>query len=328
MTSKAFVANIVVLLGVAILFSVSWCEAGYLRYDFYKSCCPSAESTVEKVVKKYIKKDETLAAPLLRMHFHDCFVRGCDGSVLLNSTKKNEAEKDAIPNLSLRGFEVIDDAKAELEKICPGVVSCADIVSLAARDAVVASKGPYWEVKTGRRDGRISRANEVLNHNIPAPVFNFAELKASFARKGLNVKDLVVLSGAHTIGIGHCNSFSNRLYNFTGKGNMDPSLEKSYAEELKRKCKSLADNTTIVPMDPASPLNFDSDYFSNLISHRGLFQSDAALLTNYISKIIVEQQLKENSFFDNFKYSIQKMGEIGVLRGSAGEIRKHCAFVN
>jgi peroxidase len=234
------------------------------------------------------------------------------------------AEKAAIPNLSLRGYEVIDDAKAELEKICPGVVSCADILSIVARDAVVAAgKGPFWRVKTGRRDGRISIASEALS-NLPSPFFNFAQLKASFARKGLSVKDLVVLSGGHTIGIGHCNLFSNRLYNFTGKGDMDPSLDKSYADELKTKCKTLADSTTIVGMDPGSAVTFDSHYFSNLKSHRGLFQSDAALLTDSISKNIVEKQLKENSFFDNFRNSIQKMGEIGVLTGSAGEIRKHC----
>jgi peroxidase len=89
---------------------------------------------------------------------------------------------------------------------------------------------------------------------------------------------------------------------------MDPSLDKSYADELKTKCKSLADTTTIVAMDPGSALTFDSHYFSNLKSHRGLFQSDAALLTDSISKNIVEKQLKENSFFDNFKNSIQQDG--------------------
>lgn len=60
-------------------------------------------------------------------------LQGCDASVLLNSTG---AEKQAIPNLSLAGFDVIDDIKAKVENECRGVVSCADIVALAARDAV------------------------------------------------------------------------------------------------------------------------------------------------------------------------------------------------
>ena len=65
-------------------------------------------------------------------------MQGCDGSVLLNSINNNQAEKAAIPNLSLRGFNIIDDVKSSLEKICPGVVSCADILTLVARDAVEA----------------------------------------------------------------------------------------------------------------------------------------------------------------------------------------------
>ena len=63
-------------------------------------------------------------------------MQGCDGSVLLNSTSKNQAEKAAIPNQLLTGYQVIDAVKSAVEKICPGVVSCADIVALVARDAV------------------------------------------------------------------------------------------------------------------------------------------------------------------------------------------------
>lgn len=66
---------------------------------------------------------------------HICMMyeQGCDGSVLLNGST---SEKTAIPNQSLRGFQVIDGVKAAVEKACPGVVSCADILALVARDAV------------------------------------------------------------------------------------------------------------------------------------------------------------------------------------------------
>jgi peroxidase len=104
------------------------------RVGFYSSTCPKAESIVKSTVASHVNSDSSLAAGLLRMHFHDCFVQGCDGSVLITGSG---TEKTALPNLGLRGFEVIDDAKTKLETACPGVVSCADIVALAARDSVV-----------------------------------------------------------------------------------------------------------------------------------------------------------------------------------------------
>lgn len=67
------------------------------------------------------------------MVFFVLFLKGCDASVLLDGPK---TEKTANPNQSLRGFYVIDAAKAALEKACPGVVSCADVLNIAARSAV------------------------------------------------------------------------------------------------------------------------------------------------------------------------------------------------
>ncbi|OMO98384.1 Plant peroxidase [Corchorus olitorius] len=253
---------------------------------------------------------------------------GCDGSVLLDSTANNTAEKDAIPNQSLGGFDVIEEIKSQLEKTCPGVVSCADILALAARDSVSFQfKKPLWEVQLGRRDGTISKASEALS-NIPSPFFNFTTLQQSFASKGLSVQDLVVLSGGHTIGVGHCNFFSNRLYNFTGNGDQDPSLDSNYAAFLKTKCQSQSDNTTIVEMDPGSSLSFDNDYFKILKQNKGLFQSDAALLTDQGSINIVDEMLNSKKFFIEFKKSMVNMGAIGVLTGSSGEIRKKCNVIN
>ncbi|KAJ9154432.1 hypothetical protein P3X46_027765 [Hevea brasiliensis] len=320
--------SIFCLITIALAFEIGVCHGGKLRKNFYKDTCPQAENTVRSIIWKRVASNSTLPAKFLRMHFHDCFVRGCDASILLDSTPNNTAEKAATPNLSLGGFEVIDEVKAQLEKTCPGVVSCADIVALAARDSVSFQfKKPIWEVPTGRRDGKISRVSEALS-NIPSPFFNFTLLKQSFANKSLTVHDLVVLSGGHTIGVGHCNFFSNRLYNFTGKGDADPSLNSTYASFLKTKCRSLADNTTIVPMDPSTPLSFNNNYYKILKLKEGLFQSDTALLTDKGSSSIVDQLLDSGKFFTEFSQSMKRMGSIQVLTGSAGEIRKNCRVVN
>ncbi|KAF9607415.1 hypothetical protein IFM89_035553 [Coptis chinensis] len=220
-------------------------------------------------------------------------IKGCDASLLLNSTSTNAVEKEARPNLSLSGYDVIDDIKTRLEQECPDTVSCADIVALAARDAVSYQfQRPIWRVLKGRRDGIISSASEA-NINLPSPFSNFTTLKQLFSSKGLNVIDLVTLSGAHTIGVSHCGVIGRRL-NFTGKGDVDPSLDPTYAEFLRTKC-SRTTPTTILEMDPQSSTSFDSHYYRNLNENRGLFQSDAALLNDPTSAVISE--LLENPAF-------------------------------
>ncbi|XP_076939436.1 peroxidase 3-like [Bidens hawaiensis] len=305
---------------------------GDLKLGFYGSSCPKAEKIVQDYVQKHIPNAPSLAAALIRMHFHDCFVRGCDASILLNVTTSsgNQTEKVAPPNLSVRGYGFIDGIKELLEKECPGIVSCADIISLAARDSVVTIRGPFWKVPTGRRDGVISAASEALAQ-IPAPTFNISRLIQSFANKSLDVKDLVLLSGAHTIGVSHCSSFSNRLFNFTGVGDQDPTLDSEYAANLKsRKCRTQNDNTTIVEMDPGSHNTFDLSYYTLLLKRRGLFESDSALTRNSNTLTLINQLLHGplQNFFSEFALSMEKMGRIGVKTGTAGEIRKKCAVVN
>ncbi|CAN6452166.1 unnamed protein product [Victoria cruziana] len=319
----------VVLIFSALLGLLGVSQA-QLKVGFYDQSCPEAESIVQEFVKEHIPNAPSLAAPLLRMQFHDCFVRGCDGSVLLNSTGNNTAEKDSIPNQTIRGFDFIDRVKALLEAKCPGVVSCADIISLVARDAVVVTGGPSWTVPTGRRDGTISSSTEALN-NIPQPTMNFTTLKQNFANKSLDVKDLVVLSGAHTIGIGHCQFVTNRLYNFTGKGDQDPSMDPNYIANLKQfKCKTPTDNTTILEMDPGSFRTFDKHYYTNLVKRRGLFTSDASLLTDSTASSYVSELLNGplENFYSEFSASMLKMIQVEVKVGSAGEIRKVCSKVN
>lgn len=46
-----------------------------LSFGHYQRSCPQLESIINKKVKEWIKKDYTVAASLLRLHFHDCAVR-------------------------------------------------------------------------------------------------------------------------------------------------------------------------------------------------------------------------------------------------------------
>ncbi|WMV10248.1 hypothetical protein MTR67_003633 [Solanum verrucosum] len=314
-----------------VLGGVAGGAAKVPRNNFYKSTsCPNAEQLIRDITWKKAKNDATLGAKLLRVHYHDCFVRGCDASILLDKVGTVDSEKEARPNLSLGGFDVIDDIKRQVDAKCPGnIVSCADILALSARDAVsFPFKTSMWEVETGRKDGNVSLASDV-NGNLPSPFSDFATLKQIFANKGLNVTDLVALSGAHTIGVSHCGAFSRRLFNFTGKGDMDPTLNATYAESLKKLCPNPANPNTTVEMDPLSSTSFDSNYFNILIKqNKGLFQSDAALLNDKDSVIVIKKLQKDKTFFVEFAKSMQKMGAIQLLTGNAGEIRKNCRVRN
>ncbi|XP_027178362.1 peroxidase 64-like isoform X2 [Coffea eugenioides] len=295
------------------LFICLVCSQGHaLSLNYYEKTCPNAESIVTEVVKDAAKKDNTVPAALLRMHFHDCFIRGCDASVLLNSKGKNSAEKDGPPNKSLHAFYVIDNAKKAVEALCPGVVSCADILASAARDAVVLSGGPYWDVPKGRKDGRISKASETTQ--MPAPLFNISQLQQSFSQRG-----------GHTIGFSHCSSFQNRIHNFNATHDIDPTLHPSFAASLKSICpnKSGTKNGG-TSMDPSST-TFDNTYYKLILQGKSLFSSDQALLTSPKTKDLVSKfATSKETFYEAFSSSMIKMSSIT----GGQEIRKDCRVVN
>ncbi|CAN6466595.1 unnamed protein product [Victoria cruziana] len=310
--------------------------AGYgtsLRVGYYGQSCPSAEAVVWRTVAKAVAQNPGLAAGLIRMHFHDCFVRGCDASVLLDSTPDNDAEKDSpANNPSLRGFQIIDDAKAVLESQCPQVVSCADVLAFAARDAVHMAGGFYYDVPAGRRDGRVSKESEVLQ-NLPFPSFNVDELEESFARKGLSLEDMVTLSGAHTLGVSHCSSFSDRIYDFNNStGAADPSMDPKYVRYLRTKCpapESSSNQDPTVALDPVTPNRLDNKYYVNLKYHRGLLTSDQALTDRTDTARMVNRNVNQGSMWlKKFSAAMVRMGSIDVLTGSQGEIRQSCRVVN
>ncbi|KAL4286724.1 hypothetical protein HN51_054483 [Arachis hypogaea] len=324
MLSKKLLVLLVVLSVSSSLTSAS------LTVGFYKRTCPHAEAIVRSAVNKAISLNEGIAPALIRMHFHDCFVRGCDGSVLLESTPGNPAERDhPANNPSLRGFHVIEEAKAQIESLCPETVSCADILAFAARDSAYKSGDINYAVPAGRRDGRVSISQEVTE-NLPAPTFNADQLITNFARKGLSADELVTLSGAHSIGVSHCSSFSNRLYTPLPQ---DPPMDSEFSSLLKTKCPSNVNgdggfDPTVV-IDAFTPKRLDNKYYKGLMKQRGLLSSDQALLSSESTSEMVVSNAKHGLHWSvKFAKAMVRMGSIDVLTGEQGEIRRHCSLVN
>ncbi|XP_038888655.1 peroxidase N1-like [Benincasa hispida] len=328
----AKVGFILVVYVVVVLLSLAATavHAQGTRFGFYRATCPEVETIVRSTVQSHFQMDPSIAPGLLRMHSHDCFVRGCDASVLLAGPN---TERTAVPNRTLKGFEVIEDAKSQLEDLCPGVVSCADILAIAARDSVVLTGGLGWEVPTGRRDGRVSLVSEV---KLPGFSDSIEVQKEKFMSMGLNTHDLVTLAGAHTIGTASCRFFSYRLYNFTTvtKSGADPALNPSLVGRLRALCPQDGDGSNRVELDIGSPEIFDLSFYKNLRDGRGILESDQMLWNDDSTRPIVRHYLgmrilrRVSSFRVEFGRSMVKMSNAQVKTGLLGEIRRVCSEVN
>uniref|UniRef100_A0ACD5UJ69 Uncharacterized protein n=1 Tax=Avena sativa TaxID=4498 RepID=A0ACD5UJ69_AVESA len=300
-----------------------------LKVGYYQSSCPRAEKIIMQAVRSATSKNPGIGAGLIRMHFHDCFVQGCDASVLLDPTPANpQPEKLSPPNFpSLRGFEVIDVAKEALEKVCPGRVSCADIIAFAARDAsFFLSRGRInFQMPAGRLDGRVSLFGEALTF-LPPPFFNLSQLVANFKAKNLDEDDLVVLSGAHSIGVSHCSSFTGPL------APNPPAMDPAFATKVLSQCPLLSPNISgdpTVMQDIVTPDLLDSRYYTNVLKRKVLFASDAALLSSQQTSIkVLENVFMPSRWEMKFAKAMVKMAAIELKTAANGEIRKTCRVIN
>jgi hypothetical protein len=249
-------------------------------------------------------------------------MQGCDASVLLNTTGSDEAtERLGRPNLTLRGFDVIDAAKSTLEELCPGVVSCSDILAFAGRDATyfLTNLTADFAMPAGRYDGRISLANETVP-NLPAPFYGVQQLNDSFAAKGLSLEDMVTLSGAHSVGRSSCSSFSDRLT--SNSSDMDPG----YAAYLRKQCSGYGG---MAAQDYKTPDDLDREYYRGVISHDVLLGSDAALMSsNETAKMVMDNASVLGLWESKFVAAMVKMGGVGAKTSADGEIRKKCWIIN
>ncbi|MQM19475.1 hypothetical protein Taro_052481 [Colocasia esculenta] len=347
-----------------------------LSSNFYASSCPTLQTIVRSTMQLAVGRDQRMAASILRLFFHDCFVNGCDASVLLADTATFTGEQNAFPNQnSIRGMGVIDTIKANVEAACRGTVSCADILALAARDGVflvssyrnliasvwhtptcmhgqgqvlrssmsqsfarkrqlvqlprascMQAGGPSWTVLLGRRDARTS-SQSTANNNLPASSSSLAALTSSFAAQGLSQRDLVALSGAHTIGFARCTTFRNRIYN-------DANIDTSFANSTAQSCPRSGGDNNLSPLDLQTSTIFDNAYYRNLVAQRGLLHSDQELFSTNngsagpTNSIVQSYVVDPTMFFSDFVAAMVRMGNISPLTGTSGEIRLNCSRVN
>lgn len=314
-----------ILVCFTVIAAVVASASGELTADYYGETCPQALPTIKLAVGEAILEEPRMGASLVRLHFHDCFANGCDGSVLLDDTDDMIGEKTAKPNnMSVRGFEVIDAIKDAVNTVCLGnVVSCADILAVAARDSIVALGGTSYDVLLGRRDATTASIDDA-NNDIPSPFMDFPELLANFQSHGLSLRDLVVLSGSHTLGYSRCLLFRSRLYNETN------TLDPVYAASLEEQCPIAGDDDALASLDD-TPTTVDTDYYQGLMQGRALLHSDQQLyqggggdsddLVQYYSE-------NPNRFWEDFGAAMVKMGNMSPLTGDDGEVRENCRVVN
>ncbi|KAI3828974.1 hypothetical protein L1987_03087 [Smallanthus sonchifolius] len=230
-------------------------EAAPLIRHFYKvhNTCANVEPFVRHQVQLVWANDSTVAPKLIKLLYADCMVNRV------------------------------------LEARCPGAVSCADILNIAARDAVYFSGGPSYPVFLGRRDGLESKAEWV---DFPSPSMSWESTLAYFQSKGLDVQDMATLLEFDAV--------LDRLYNFNNTGKPDPTMEESTLSYLRKECP------------PKLKLGVDQQL---------RYGGDTYDLTDEFASSVED-------FKGEFAFSMSRMGGLKVLTGTNGQIRLNCRTVN
>ena len=197
------------------------------------------------------------------------------------------------------------------------------------------SGGPSWEVEAGRKDSRTASL-QGANTNLPAPTSGVATLVQKFRNVGLSAKDMVALSGAHTIGKARCTSFSARLSGAVGAASKDLT----FLQSLQQLC-SVSAGSALAHLDLATPATFDNQYYINLLSGDGLLPSDQALASSPpagavpgtdddddVASLVAAYAFDASVFFQDFAESMLRMGRLAPGSGGGGEVRVNCRVVN
>ncbi|XP_021765150.1 peroxidase 57-like [Chenopodium quinoa] len=298
-----------------------------LQVGYYQGKCSNksmdVEALISTIVEEHFLNDTSILPALLRLQFHDCFVHGCDASILIEG---NATEKTAIPNLTVRGYELIDTIKASIEEECPGIVSCADIIAVATNVVIKLGGGPEYLAQTGRRDGIISNDEDV---DLPSPTLTVQETIDVFQAKNFTAEEMVVLLGAHTVGIAHCISFEDRLY--SGTSQFDPTMDPTLREQLSETCPQgqFSNNFALLNQNPQHSGKVDNTFYNQILKQRGILSIDQALANDPLTKAtVVQLSLNATLFNVALANAMVKLQAVDVLTGDQGEIRNVCSKFN
>ncbi|KAI3502357.1 hypothetical protein L1887_30391 [Cichorium endivia] len=227
--------------------------------------------------------NKNCAPIMLRLAWHDAGTYdvntktgGPNGSI------RNEEE---VSHGSNNGLKIAIDFCEEIKSKHPRI-TYADLYQLAGVVAVEVTGGPTVDFVPGRKDSKISpKEGRLPNATKGAP-----HLRDIFYRMGLSDKDIVALSGGHTLGKAH------------------------------------ADRSGFDGPWTREPLKFDNSYFVELLKgeSEGLLKlpTDLALLDDPAFRPYVELYAKdEDAFFNDYAVSHKKLSELGFTPTSAKKVK-------
>ncbi|KAB1207545.1 L-ascorbate peroxidase 3, peroxisomal [Morella rubra] len=195
-----------------------------------------------------------------------------------NGSIRTEEEYSHGSNAGLKkAIDWCEEVKSKRPKI-----TYADLYQLAGVVAVEVTGGPTIDFVPGRKDSSVSPKEGRL----PDAKQGVPHLRDIFYRMGLSDKDIVALSGGHTLGRAH-----------PERSGFDGPWTKE-------------------------PLKFDNSYFVELLEgeSEGLLQlpTDKALLDDPEFRRYVELYAKdEDVFFKDYAESHKKLSELGFIPPSA-----------
>ncbi|MCL7022415.1 hypothetical protein MKW94_021235 [Papaver nudicaule] len=296
---------------------------GLLSYKYYETSCPQVESIVTDKLTPVLLSDPASSAALLRLLFHDCQVQGCDASILLDS---DTSEMGSRKNFAIRNRETIGMIKTAVDSVCPGTVSCSDILVLAARDAVAMSGGPKIKVPLGRKDSN-SSSHTFADASLPAANAGVSETLSIFTKRGMTIEESVAILGSHTLGVSHCvninmDRFSSRQIIGANRTPFEAlvALRCAFAPSFSNSA-ALGNDVTVT--------TFDNQYYKDVSGGRGLLKIDSDMSTDPRTAPIVERFAQnQDEFFKEFTAAFVKLASTNVLTGHQGVVRTKCNAVD